>query len=244
MDYSPKPSCSHHSIAKDFFPTARMAGRDNWRDMITHTIDPPPPESTTIYQEQCSSWFKRETRSKRSNLMDHDVLKSLKRIKRIKLKDHNNGSQPGSSQFSESASEQNEVSFGGEAEILMAMCVACDPMENSELTSRTYMKRLSNNTSICAVDRFLTEALLNIQLDPAKSIQDNCSDIVVDKRLIREGNELGFAVNEDRRIRSGVKRHGTDAWSTILNENRRLFAPDRTPQDLEVRWKFICDNHS
>ena len=57
----------------------------------------------------------------------------------------------------------------------------------------------------------------------------------------RDYLEVPFSVNEDKRLRSGVKMFGDYNKSWCLMLEQMVFAEIRTPIDLMKRWKQLTD---
>ena len=186
--------------------------------------------SDYLFAAQCGIWFERETRSKTKPSFPDSILPISQPAEAAKCREtHDLGT-------TQDSVESQYATPAVAEEIEVPVCFGCDGSNNYTVTSCSYLKAMANNTGVCDIHRFATEALLNMYQDPQKSLRENCSEIV-DVSNWTSGNILGFAVNEDRRLRNGVRKHGNDAWPKILQDN--IFAPDRSPQDLETRWKFI-----
>ena len=121
-------------------------------------------------------------------------------------------------------------------------CVGCGSIDQI-ITSRNLFKLLKNNVGICSRHRLMTYVMLDFK----KKRRDE-QDFEEDSFWKNEGNfknhdyfEVPFSVNEDRRLRSGVKRFGVYSKSWCLMLEKMVFAEIRTPIDLMKRWKQLTD---
>lgn len=121
-------------------------------------------------------------------------------------------------------------------------CRGCDVFVGEYSNSRTYLKLLANNLTICPMHRYICMALMKttkIRSSVRGSLPPTprtvCDSTVLRKPLASK--DVPFAICEDRRLKRGILKLGVGNWEAI--RKKYVFAPARTATDLERRWSQL-----
>ncbi|KAI1302419.1 hypothetical protein HDE_02516 [Halotydeus destructor] len=129
-------------------------------------------------------------------------------------------------------------------------CRGCDAFAGECADSRTYMKLLSNNLTICPMHRYICMSITRAtkirgstrgSLPPTPSVSGHLyKKLRTGERLLLPPiaefriTRVPFALCEDRRLKRGVSKLGLGNWEII--RQKYVFAPARSAFDLQQRW--------
>lgn len=174
-----------------------------------------------LYQKQCETWFKRETRSGFQGGIEGTSEDTS--AHQVVLNRSDSPKPLSQSQDSVTSVQMREFEC----------CAGCDSSRNEMIKSQSYAKMLANNISICNRHRVICESLLDVQRLSPSNIPPFPPEALLND------NGPRFSVNEDRRLRKAVRTLGEDSWHEIASTGG--FAFGRTAEDLRMRWFKLCE---